>query len=69
MNKQTMKTIGGVMTLIAFLVYIAQGAIRLNRVEENASRVPSMDKKLAILFLYVRLVDPVRFKQAEELAR
>lgn len=69
MAKQIMKWAGGVTVFIGLLAYISNAAIRLNAIEEKSAKVPEMQKDLQIIRLYLKLVDPVNYEKAKELAK
>lgn len=68
MDKNFIKWASGIMALIGLLAYISNAAIRLNEIEKKSCRVPEIERQLKIINLYIKIVDPTRFKQAEELA-
>ncbi len=63
------KLVGTILTVLSLVAYFGQAAVRLNAIEERAAKVPDMDKKIQVLFLYVKLVDPENFQRAENLSK
>lgn len=69
MNAQNIRWVGGVTAVIVLVAYIAQGAVRLSAIEDKAGKVPAVEEAVKIITLYIKLVDPVNFERAKELAR
>lgn len=69
MNKHAIKWASGILVFIALVSAVASAAVRLNRVEEQSSKVPDVEQAIKIITLYIKLVDPANYKRAEELAK
>ncbi len=54
---------------IALLGFFSSLVVRVSAAERETKKVAGVEKKVTTLFIWAQLMDPVRFRQAEELTK